>query len=93
MLTGDPKVMSEEQVSAFYVLKESAFGASKKKKVNICICIQVYTFISVNIKVRKIQRLKPFYWRLEAIIPAMSLPIFLHQGFERFVSIVLTVIL
>lgn len=44
-MTGDPKVMSEEQVSAFYVLKESAFGAYKKK--NKYIYMYMYTSIHI----------------------------------------------
>lgn len=63
-------------------------------KEKLCICIRVYTFTSARTKVRKVQtrRLKWFSWRPEAVIAAMSLPIFLHQSFERFVSIPLAVI-
>lgn len=96
MLSGDPKAMSEEQVSAFYVPTLSTFSASKNKYVSMYVFDYKYihTHLSVSTKLRKTQngRLKPSYCLLEAIIVAMSLSIFLHQGFERFVSILLTVI-
>lgn len=88
--------MSEEQVSAFYVLTLSTFSASKKKNVSMYVFDYKYTHtrLSVSTEARKTQsrRLKPFCCLLEAIVLATSLPIFLHQGFERFVSILLTVI-